>query len=58
MYVRTDVYYIVSNGSHHLAPGGSGGCLPTTAAAVGTVGQNVLTLADCWAPTRMHNNMV
>lgn len=54
----TDVYYIVSNGSPHLARGGSGGCLPTTATTVGAVGQNVLTLADCWAPTRMHNNMV
>ena len=51
---NADLYYVVSNGSSHLSRG-SGTCLP--AAAVGAAGQNVLTLADCWAPTRMHNIM-
>lgn len=37
--------------------GSGGACLPATAAVAGAAGQNVMTLADCWAPTRMHNMM-
>ena len=50
--LSSDLYYVVSNGSPHLNHTSST-CVP----GVNAAGQNILTMADCWAPARMHNVM-